>query len=87
MSLNDGPTAPAEMRILERDDSRSLVEITIHQGRKRQVRRMLKHIGHPVKTLERISFGGITAHDLPLGAYRSLDADEIEILKKAVKQK
>ena len=84
--LDDGPTAPAEMKILERDDKSSLVEITIHQGRKRQVRRMMKHIGHPVKTLERISFGGITAQGLPLGAYRVLDADEVELLKKAVKQ-
>ena len=84
--LDDGPTAPAEMKILERDDKSSLVEITIHQGRKRQVRRMMKHIGHPVKTLERISFGGITALCLPLGAYRALDADEIELLKEAVKQ-
>ena len=84
--LDDGPTAPAEMKILERDDKSSLVEITIHQGRKRQVRRMMKHIGHPVKTLERISFGGITAQGLPPGAYRALDTDEVELLKKAVKQ-
>ena len=84
--LDDGPTAPAEMKILESDEKSSIVEITIHQGRKRQVRRMMKHIGHPVKTLERVSFGGLTARDLPLGTYRSLDTDEIELLKKAVKQ-
>lgn len=85
--LDDGPAAPAEMEILEMDENGSIVEITVHQGRKRQVRRMLEHIGHPVKTLERISFGGITAGDLPLGAYRKLNAGEIERLKKAVKGK
>ena len=84
LTLNDGPTAPAEMKIIESDDNSSIVVITIHQGRKRQVRRMLKHIGHPVKTLERISFGGITAHDVPLGAYRSLKAGELDMLKKMV---
>jgi len=82
--LKDGPTAPAEMEIIESDENSSIVEITIHQGRKRQVRRMLKHIGHPVKTLERISLGGITVHDVPLGAYRPLKSGEVEMLKKMV---
>jgi len=85
--LEDGPTAPAELRIIEGDDNGSLVEIIIHQGRKRQVRRMLKHIGHPVRTLERISFGGITARELPLGVYRALDSVEIDRLKRMVRDK
>jgi len=84
LTLDDGPTAPAEMKVLECNKNSSIVEITIHQGRKRQVRRMLKHIGHPVRTLERISFGGITAQDLPLGTYRPLKDGEVEMLKKMV---
>jgi len=84
LTLNNGPTAPAGMEIIESDENISIVEITIHQGRKRQVRRMLKHIGHSVKTLERISFGGITAHDLPMGSYRPFESDEVEMLKKVV---
>ncbi len=86
LTLEDGPTAPAEMKILESDRNISIVEITIHQGRKRQVRRMLKHIGHPVKTLERISFGRIMARGLPLGAYRPLKDVEVKMLKKMVNQ-
>ena len=79
--LEDGLTAPAEMKILASDANSSLVEVTLHQGRKRQVRRMLEQIGHPVRTLERISFGGITAQGLPTGSYRALTADEIKKVK------
>ena len=82
--LDDGLTAPAEMKILESNENNSIVEITIHQGRKRQVRRMLKHIGHPVRTLERISFGGITAQGLSLGAYRQLEESEFQSLKSKI---
>ncbi len=84
LTLEDGPTAPAHLKIIERGDDSSFVELTIHQGRKRQVRRMFQHIGHPVKSLERLSFGGITARGLPLGAYRPLEQDEIDLLKKTV---
>jgi len=84
LTLDDGPTAPAEMEVIECNKNSSIVEITIHQGRKRQVRRMLKHIGHPVRILERISFGGITAHGLSSGAYRPFQDSEVEMLKKIV---
>ncbi len=77
-------TAPAVMVIHESGDAGSLVEITIHEGRKRQVRRMLKYIGHPVRTLERISFGGVTLQGLPQGTYRPLTVEETDCLKKAV---
>jgi len=82
--LDDGPTAPADMVILESGKDMSLVEITLHEGRKRQVRRMLKHIGHPVAALERVSFGGVTVDDLSQGHYRPLIPDEIERLKISV---
>ncbi|MFC1691940.1 pseudouridine synthase [Candidatus Latescibacterota bacterium] len=82
--LEDGPTVPAKMNIIESGEDVSLIEITMHEGRKRQVRRMLARLGHPVKVLERISFGGITADDLPLGGYRPLYDKEIETLKKTV---
>lgn len=84
LTLEDGPTAPAHLKIIESGDDSSFVELTIHQGRKRQVRRMFQHIGHPVKSLERLSFGGITVRGLPLGAYRPLEPDEIDLLKKTV---
>jgi 23S rRNA pseudouridine2605 synthase len=84
MILDDGPTAPAGLKIVETKQNVSIVEITIHQGRKRQVRRMLKLAGHAVKKLERISFGGITLQNLPRGKYRTLLEREIEQLKKSL---
>ena len=77
-------TAPAALVIHKSSEDGSHVEITIHEGRKRQIRHMLKLIGHPVRTLERISFGGVTADNLSRGTYRSLTVDEVERLKKKV---
>jgi len=82
--LEDGPSAPAIMTILESSKNVSIVEITMHEGRKRQVRRMLDKINHPVKKLERISFGGITTDKISHGTYRELIKSEIERLKKTV---
>jgi 23S rRNA pseudouridine2605 synthase len=65
----------------------STVELTLHQGRKRQVRRMLDHIGHPVLELERISFGGLTAEGLRPGKYRPLTMEEVDRLRRAVREK
>ncbi len=83
--LEDGPTAPAVMKIGDHGEDASIVELTIHQGRKRQVRRMLGHVGHPVIELERLSFGGLTCDDLKRGEYRELTADEVNNIKKRVK--
>ena len=80
--LDDGPAAPAHMSILKSGENVSTVEIVMHQGRKRQVRRMLARLGHPVKVLERLSFGGITAQNLPLGSYRPLTEAEVDDLRK-----
>jgi len=82
--LDDGPVSPAVIKVLDSSSESSLVEIILHEGRKRQVRRMLGLIGHPVKTLERLSFGGITAGSLPLGGYRCLTPGEVARLGKAV---
>ena len=82
--LDDGPTAPATMKICENGKDSSVVEITMHEGRKRQVRRMLAHIGHPVRMLERVSFGGIKACNIPQGKYKPIKAEEIERLKMKV---
>lgn len=82
LMLDDGPAASAVMRILKSSNDTSLVEIIIHQGRKHQVRRMLAAIGHPVITLDRRSFGGITGKGLPVGSYRQLTSKEVERLKK-----
>ena len=80
--LDDGPSAPAAMTILSLSTHSSLVEIVMHQGRKRQVRRMLSELDHPVRVLERISFGGITAENVPLGSWRALTDSEIARLQE-----
>jgi 23S rRNA pseudouridine2605 synthase len=84
IQLEDGLTAPAALRILSHTDALSEVEVIIHQGRKRQVRRMLDEAGYPVRTLERIAFGGITTAGLDRGKYRPLTGEEIGMLKKSV---
>ncbi|MBR1807267.1 MAG: rRNA pseudouridine synthase [Selenomonadaceae bacterium] len=77
IELDDGLTAPAEIYLL--DDG--LVEITIHEGRNRQVRRMFAAIGCDVKRLRRVKFAGLTLDGLKVGQVRSLSADEISRLK------
>jgi 23S rRNA pseudouridine2605 synthase len=76
VELEDGRTAPAEVRQVAADT----LELTIHEGRKRQVKRMCEAVGHPVKRLERIRFGALELGHLTPGAYRRLSAEEIEAL-------
>ncbi|MBR2835328.1 MAG: rRNA pseudouridine synthase [Coriobacteriales bacterium] len=93
IELDDGLTAPAVCHKLMPQDAidvcakplgvnESLIEITLHEGKKRQVKRMLSAIGHPVLQLCRASFGNITAQGLDHGAWRLLSAREIEILQE-----
>ena len=79
IELEDGPTAPAQVRRLAPD----LLELTIHEGRKRQVRRMCEAVGHPVEQLERVAFGPLPLGALKRGAYRRLTAGEIAELARA----
>lgn len=87
MDLDDGPAAPAFMTILKKGQEVSLVDVVMHQGRKRQVRRMLAKLGHPVRVLERISFGGITTKNLHMGSYRQLTESEVNILREKTRIK
>lgn len=80
--LEDGMTAPARVRVIGRRQGNSLLEVTLHEGRKRQVRRMFDAIGHPVLKLKRIRFGGLDLGELKTGAYRRLTDKEVEHLKK-----
>jgi 23S rRNA pseudouridine2605 synthase len=83
VDLEDGMTYPAEVWLRHRRREEAQVEITIHEGRNRQVRRMFKHIGHPVRQLERIGFGPLRLGDLGRGEWRPLDPDEIRSLRAA----
>jgi len=75
--LEDGLTLPAKVRKL----SSNHLELTIHEGRKRQVKRMLEAVGHPVYTLERVAFGPLRLGELELGHHRALTPAEIERLR------
>jgi 23S rRNA pseudouridine2605 synthase len=79
IKLEDGTTAPARAKRLATDR----VELTIHEGRKRQVRRMLEAVGHPVVALERVRFGPLRLGTLQEGRYRRLTAAEVEHLRNA----
>ncbi len=78
--LQDGMTSPAIVERESSPDSRCL-RITIHEGRKRQVRRMCTAIGHKVQRLKRIQVGPIHLGDLSPGQYRYLSREEVELLK------
>jgi len=73
LELDDGPTAPAEVSLRAPDE----LEITIREGRNRQVRRMCEAVGHPVLELTRVAFGSLRLGDLAPGAHRRLDEGEI----------
>lgn len=77
IELDDGLTAPAEIYRLDKD----LIEITIHEGRNRQVRRMFAAIGCDVKRLRRIKFANLTLEGIGVGKYRFLTAEEVAELK------
>ena len=87
VKLDDGMTAPAVVTLLEYDHERNMTyfDITIHEGRNRQIRRMCDYIGFPVRNLKRIKFGTLSLKGLSKGKMRELNEDEAETLKKAAK--
>lgn len=80
--LEDGLTAPAEARIMATHRTTAEVELVIHQGRKRQVRRMLEAVGHPVIRLHRRRYAMLTDEGLKPGRFRSLTGAEVKTLRK-----
>jgi len=79
VELDDGLTAPAKVALVEP----SLIRITIHEGRNRQVRRMCEAIGHPVTRLVRTRIGPLADRNLAPGAWRLLTTDEVRALERA----
>lgn len=77
LDLEDGPIAADKARLLETSNGFSLIEITLHSGRNRIVRRMLKEVGHPVIDLVRRSFGPLHLGNLKVGATRELTTTEL----------
>jgi len=77
IELEGRRTWPARIRALARGKKESRLEITIHEGRKRQVRKMFAVVGHPVLRLKRIAYGGLVLGALPTGQARILDPREL----------
>ncbi|MEW6001320.1 MAG: pseudouridine synthase [Nitrospirota bacterium] len=84
IKLPEGMTAPAKIKKAGKTENNSWIEITIYEGRKRQIRRMLDRVGHPVLKLKRIGINGLELGKLEPGAYRYLTPDEINKIKKGV---
>ena len=80
--LDDGITAPAGVRCLKIDHHQTLLEIIIHEGRNRQVKRMCQAVGYPVITLKRTGFAFLELKDLAEGEYRLLDRQELNKLRQ-----
>jgi len=80
--LSDGPTQPAQVKRVRDSAKYSFIEITIHEGRNRQVRRMIEAIGSKVLKLVRVQIGGLRIGDLPIGRYRELTSAEVAMLAK-----
>jgi 23S rRNA pseudouridine2605 synthase len=78
VELEDGRTAPAQARRL----GPGRVELTIHEGRNRQVKRMLEAVGHPVRRLHRSAYAGLTLEGLEPGQWRELEPPEVERLRR-----
>ncbi|MDI6728222.1 MAG: pseudouridine synthase [Thermodesulfovibrionales bacterium] len=82
--LEDGLTAPAKVKKVRLSESNSWVEVTIYEGRKRQVRRMLEKVGYPVIKLRRIAIGGLKLGNLRPGEMRRLTQEEIKRLMEVL---
>jgi len=83
IELDDGPTAPARARVRQESGDRTALELTIHEGRKRQVRRMCKAMGLRVERLVRTRIGPVSDLRLPAGEWRALLASEVRDLYAA----
>jgi pseudouridine synthase len=84
VELDDGKTAPAQVKLLRKSKEQSLIRVTIHEGRKRQVRRMIAAVGHTVLELTRTRIGPIGIGDLKPGRWRYLAPEEIAAIEENI---
>lgn len=87
VELEDGPTWPAEVQITGKHGGGNVVELKIHEGRKRQVRRMLEAVGHPVRRLHRKRYAMLSDEGLAPGDSRQLTREEVKALQKLAEGK
>jgi 23S rRNA pseudouridine2605 synthase len=85
VTLEDGPVAVSAAKIVSTSTDRSIVEVVIHEGRNRIVRRLLDEVGHPVRRLTRTAIGPVLLRGLKRGALRELTLDELGVLLDAAR--
>jgi 23S rRNA pseudouridine2605 synthase len=83
--LEDGITSPAIVTIVNTDNNRTILDMTIHEGRNRQIRRMCEIVDLPLLELDRITFGPLKKEQLALGKFRELRKSEVDALRSAAK--
>ena len=86
IKLDDGMTGPAGVKKVRKAEANSWIELTIHEGRKHQVKRMCEAVGHPVLKLIRVRLGPLLLGDLPLGEHRFLTDREANALRAILQQ-
>jgi 23S rRNA pseudouridine2605 synthase len=84
VTLEDGPVQVRRARVIDAAANRSIVELVIHEGRNRIVRRLLDQVGHPVRQLTRVRFGPVELGSLKSGGTRELTNDELGALLESV---
>ncbi len=82
--IDGGRTSPADVSIIGHEAGGTWLRVVIHEGRKRQVRRMMEDIGHPVRRLRRVRLGPVTLAGLPAATYRPLSPEELGRLRRMV---
>jgi len=82
ISLEDGPTAPCRITFLRETRENAWMEMTLREGRNRQVKRMWEKMGYPVLKLKRVSFAGLALGNLQPGEYRALGPKELEKIRR-----
>lgn len=85
VTLEDGPVKPDKVKLISRSQSKTLLEITLHEGRNRVVRRMMDTVGHPVDRLGRTRIGPVRLGTLPVGETRELSREELGALLDLIK--
>lgn len=83
VELDDGRTRPAQVTVIEQGARSTTLELVIHEGRNRQVRRMCEAVGHPAIELERTGYGTLTLGELRPGQARELESAEVDALSRA----
>ncbi len=83
VELDDGPVQVSRVKVVTSQREKAVVELVIHEGRNRIVRRLLEHVGHPVRRLTRTAIGPVVLRRLPRGEMRELTTEELGALLEA----